>query len=214
MVMQSVGLPQVRSVILDYSAMNQEELADGMKNIRYLRLPLFVKPSRLGSSVGISKVKTLDDLEAALTEAKKYDNRVIVEEAVVDPREIEVSVLGNDAASIEISLPGEIKPAADFYTYDDKYFDGKATDQIPADLSDEMTKKIIDLARKAYIVTDCQGFARVDFLLSDDQVFINEINTIPGFTPISMYPKLWEARGLSYQNLITKLIELGLETRY
>lgn len=122
-----------------------------------------------------------------------------------------MSVLGNDADLINVSLPGEVKPAADFYTYDDKYCDGQSQVQIPAEVSPHLVKQIQALARKVYSVTDCKGFARVDFLLSGEQLFVNEINTIPGFNPISMYAKMWEASGLSYKALITKLIALALE---
>ncbi len=173
-------------------------------------LPLFVKPANMGSSVGISQVKDYEDLGKALTEAFLYDKKILVEEAI-QGREIECSVLGNDKP--KASLPGEVIPHREFYDYQDKYIDGKTTFGIPADLSENITKKIQDLSIKAFKAVDCSGMARVDFFLQDktSTIYLNEINTIPGFTEISMYPKLWEVSNLPFPDLLEKLIDLGLE---
>jgi D-alanine-D-alanine ligase len=172
--------------------------------------PVFVKPSNLGSSVGITKAKDRADLERALAEAARYDRRLLVEEAV-NAREIEVSVLGNDGPIA--SIPGEIIPGAEFYDYNDKYYDGKAQARIPADLPEELAREFQRQAQVAFCAIDGSGMARIDFFLErgTNRILINEINTIPGFTKISMYPKLWEASGLSYPALVDRLIELAIE---
>ena len=174
--------------------------------------PLFVKPANLGSSVGITKVKNHSDLYEGILEAARYDRRILIERGI-NAREIEVSVLGNEDA--QASMPGEIVPSDEFYSYNAKYLDGKSNLFIPAPLSDELTDKIKELAVKTYKAIDCAGMARVDFLLDKDtnDLYINEVNTIPGFTSISMYPKLWDAGGLTYPALIEKLIELALERK-
>jgi D-alanine-D-alanine ligase len=174
--------------------------------------PLFVKPANLGSSVGITKVKNHSDLYEGILEAARYDRRILIERGI-NAREIEVSVLGNEDA--QASLPGEIVPSDEFYSYNAKYLDGKSNLFIPAPLSDELTEKIRELAVKTYKAIDCAGMARVDFLLDKDtnDLYINEVNTIPGFTSISMYPKLWDAGGLTYPALIEKLIDLALERK-
>lgn len=171
--------------------------------------PAFVKPANGGSSVGTSKARSREDLEAAVQEAFRYDRKVIVEQAV-DGREIEVAVLGNDDP--EASPPGEITYAAEFYDYHAKYEDNRTVLHIPADIPDELARRLRQTAVEAYRAIDCAGLARVDyFVLPDGRFYINEMNTIPGFTPMSMYPKLWEYAGLSYRDLITRLIELALE---
>ncbi|NLY88667.1 MAG: D-alanine--D-alanine ligase [Firmicutes bacterium] len=175
-----------------------------------LGYPCFVKPANLGSSVGISKARDRQELAAALRTAAEYDRKLIIE-AFIDGREIECAVLGNDRP--EASMPGEIIPGAEFYDYEDKYVHGKTKLIIPAVLSEETTEEIRSLAIRAFRAIDCAGFARVDFfvLRKDGRVLVNEINTIPGFTKISMYPKLWEASGLPYPRLIERLVELALE---
>ncbi len=175
-----------------------------------LGLPMFVKPANLGSSVGISKVGTEAEYEAALDVAFLYDTKVVVE-AFIEGREIEVSVLGNEDPIA--SVPGEIVPQHEFYSYEAKYLDENgALLQIPAELPDDVVRKVQDLAVRAYQVLCCEGMARVDmFLRGEDEVVLNEINTIPGFTRISMYPKLWAASGISYTELIDRLIQLALE---
>lgn len=172
--------------------------------------PMFVKPANLGSSVGIHKAKNRAELQAGLTDAARYDRKLIVEQGL-DAREIEVSVLGNDDPIA--SVPGEIIPSREFYSYAAKYIDNSSKLLIPAPLSPEHTHLIQELAIMTFQAVDCAGLARCDFLLekATGEVFINEINTMPGFTPISMYPKLWEASGLSYSELIDRLIELALE---
>jgi D-alanine-D-alanine ligase len=174
--------------------------------------PLFVKPANLGSSVGISKAKNKTDLVSGILDAARYDRRVLVEKGI-NAREIEVSVLGNEAP--RASIPGEVKPSDEFYSYNAKYIDGKSELFIPAPISDELIKEVQGLAVRAYQSVDCAGMARVDFLLDRDtnQLFLNEINTIPGFTSISMYPKLWEASGLPYAKLVDELIDLAFERK-
>jgi len=175
-----------------------------------LGLPLFVKPANLGSSVGISKVNKSSQFTAALLDAFRYDNKIIIEEGI-HGREIECSVLGNDKPIA--SLPGEIIVQHNFYSYDAKYLDDKgARLEIPARLPMRIVKTIQQTAVRAYRALCCEGMARVDFFLRPNgQVLVNEINTIPGFTKISMYPKMWEASGLSYPRLIDRLIGLALE---
>lgn len=175
-----------------------------------LGYPCFIKPVNSGSSVGISKVKNRDSLVEAMDLAARYDRKILVE-AHIDGREIEVSVLGNDEPIA--SLPGEIVPCNEFYDYTAKYVDDRSELKIPADLPGEMIATIRETAIKAYRALDCAGMARVDFFLErkTGRLVINEINTIPGFTSISMYPKLWEATGISYPELVDKLVELAIE---
>lgn len=174
-----------------------------------LGLPLFVKPANLGSSVGVSKAHDKGELRPALEEAFRYDNKVLIE-AFVDGREVELAVLGNEDPIV--SVPGEILPQHEFYSYEAKYLDEKgAVLQIPADLSEAEIKTAQDLAVRTFQVLCCEGMARADFFYRTDGVFmVNEINTIPGFTRISMYPKLWEASGISYTDLIDRLIQLAI----
>jgi len=175
-----------------------------------LAYPVFVKPANMGSSVGISKAGDKEELISAAEEALQYDRKIIIEQGVEDPREIEVAVLGNQ--NPKASVAGEIIPSNEFYDYDAKYVDGKSDAKIPADVDDKMTEQIQEHAIRAYKALDCEGMARVDFLLSSDNtLYINELNTIPGFTSISMYPKLWEASGLSYPKLLDELIKLAIE---
>lgn len=182
-----------------------------LRRLKKLGLPVFVKPANLGSSVGISKVKQGSKLAKAIGLAFKYDRRVLVEKAVPDPIEIEVSVLGNDAP--RASVPGQILPSNEFYDYDAKYIDGKSKAIIPAPLPRGVANRVRGLAVQAFKALDLAGMARVDFLVNRKtyQIFLNEVNTIPGFTSISMYPKLWAASGLPYTRLLTELIQLALE---
>lgn len=175
-----------------------------------LRYPLFIKPANLGSSVGISKVHNARELPAAMDLAAQYDRKILVEKAV-SGREIECSVLGNDRPVA--SVAGEVIPVNEFYDYEAKYLKEGSELIIPARLSARKTKHVQELAVRAFQAIDCAGMARVDFLMDGKtgKVFVNEINTIPGFTPISMYPKLWEASGLPYPKLLDRLIELALE---
>ena len=171
---------------------------------------MFVKPANLGSSVGISKVKKRDELAAALALAGEFDRKIIVERGIAG-REFECAVLGNDAPVA--AIPCEILPSREFYDYEEKYISGASNTVLPADLTPEQTREIQRLAVDCYQAVDCEGMARVDFLLetATGKFFINEINTIPGFTSISMFPKMWEAAGLPYARLIDRLIELALE---
>ena len=173
--------------------------------------PCFVKTANLGSSVGISKVKTPDELAPAIDLAAEFDLKVLVEESVENAREIECSVLGNDEP--RASVLGEIIPSREFYSYEAKYVDDASGQIIPADLPDDVTEEIRDMATRAFKAVDCAGLARVDFLVrrDDNEVFISEINTLPGFTQISMFPKLWEASGLPYPKLLDEVIRLALE---
>ncbi len=175
--------------------------------------PLFTKPANLGSSVGISKCTSRSDLMEGIMQAALYDRRILVEEGIDHAREIEVSVLGNENPSA--SIPGEVVPKDIFYTYAEKYINDTAELLIPAQLSDELMSQVQSFAIQAYKATDCAGMARVDFLINREtgELFLNEINTIPGFTKISMYPKLWGASGLAYDALIEKLIALALERK-
>lgn len=173
---------------------------------------LFVKPANAGSSVGVSKVKSFEEYEKALGHASGHDRIVLIERAVSAAREIEVAIIGN-GADIQVSTPGEIIPGEEFYSYDDKYSDASASQvKIPAELSKAAADEITRLARKAYITTRGQGMARIDFFLDrDNNVYLNEINAIPGFTNISMYPKLWQYDGVNYSDLIERLILLAIE---
>jgi D-alanine-D-alanine ligase len=187
---------------------NPEKIAEEIeKNLGY---PCFVKPVNSGSSVGISKVKSRAQLSEAMNLAAKYDRKVLIE-SHINGREIEVSVLGNDDPVA--SVPGEIVPCNEFYDYTAKYVDDRSELKIPADLSAELQLEIRNQAIRAYRALDCAGMARVDFFLErgTNRIIINEINTIPGFTSISMYPKLWEATGISYPQLVDKLVELAIE---
>ncbi len=179
-----------------------------------LDYPMFTKPANLGSSVGISKCHDREGLVEGMADAARYDRRLIVEVAVAEAREIELSVLGNEDPIV--SLPGEIVPSREFYSYESKYVD--SGDQasgllIPAPISAELTETVRRMAAQAYKAIDCAGMARADFLLSgkSGELYVNELNTIPGFTSISMYPKLWAATGISYPELIDRLIDLAIE---
>lgn len=176
-----------------------------------LGLPFFIKPANAGSSVGVHKIKNSDDFFKHIKDAFLYDSKVLAEE-FIQGREIECSVLGHNHDP-QASIPGEIIPQHEFYSYEAKYLDDNgALLKIPAEVSTEVTKKIQEIALQTYKIMGCDGLTRVDFFLcANGEVFVNEINTIPGFTKISMYPKMWEASGISYKDLITKLITLAFE---
>ncbi|MDI9441817.1 MAG: D-alanine--D-alanine ligase [Firmicutes bacterium] len=175
-----------------------------------LTYPLFVKPANLGSSVGISKVKERSELAQAMEIALEYDRKAVVEQGAVGVREIECGVLGyND---LQASVPGEVVPAHEFYDYEAKYHSEDSRLIIPAPIGPELTERIQELAMRAFRAVDCSGMGRVDFFLTQqNEILVNEINTTPGFTPISMYPKLWESSGLPYSELLDRLIELALK---
>ncbi len=205
------GLP-----VLDYVVIKRRDWKAGPREVvdrvtSRLRFPVFVKPCNLGSSVGITKVHDLGELAPAIDKAAAYDRKIIVENGLEPAREIECSVLGNDDP--EASVCGEVLPSREFYDYSAKYLDGTSGLIIPAELATEVSDRVRALAVKAFLALDCAGMARVDFLVSraGSEVYVNELNTIPGFTKISMYPKLWEASGLPYSRLLDRLIELAFE---
>ena len=206
------GILKPRFEIVDSAADDSKKVNNKIRSIKnILKFPLFVKPSRAGSSVGITKVKTADQLFPAIKKAGKFDNKILIEESVEGCREIEVSTLGNKVGSIKLSLPGEVIPGSEFYDYEDKYKDDKAKFNIPVKLSKNISNKIEEIVLKAYEIAGCRGLARVDlFLDKKGRVYLNEINTMPGFTRFSMYPRMWEVSGTSYKEIITKLIELAL----
>lgn len=204
-----VGLKQVPYVHFIRSGWKQaqEQLIEQME--KELGYPMYVKPANLGSSVGITKATDRASLIEAVDFALKFDRRIIVEQGVT-AREIELGVKGNDDA--KCSVPGEIKPVTDFYDYDAKYKDGNTELIIPAVVSPKVAKEMEDMAIRAYKVLDCSGLVRADFFVTvDDEVLINEVNTMPGFTPVSMFPLLWQNSGTTYSKLIDELIELALE---
>jgi D-alanine-D-alanine ligase len=205
--LRDAGIPIVRFIVASRYSSKQIGFDEAQAR---LGLPLFIKPANLGSSVGISKVKNREEFERAVREAFRYDHKVLIEECIKG-REIECSVLGNDKPIA--SVPGEILPRHEFYSYEAKYLDENgAALEIPAKLPLETSEHIRQLAIKTFTVLCCEGMARVDFFLRNGkEIIVNEINTIPGFTRISMYPKLWEATGISYSELIDRLIQLALE---
>jgi D-alanine-D-alanine ligase len=198
------GLPVAEFVVL---ARGEYDLDDICSRLPF---PMFVKPANLGSSVGISKVKTRDELARALEFAGEFDRKILVERGIAG-REFECSVLGNN--NPVAAVPCEILPSREFYDYEDKYLLGASKTVLPADLTPDQTREVQRLAVACYQAVHCEGMARVDFLLetATGKFYINEPNTIPGFTSISMYPKMWEAAGLPYAELITRLIDLALE---
>lgn len=203
--LRDAGLPIAKFVV--YHAHEKPKFMDAKKK---LGLPMFVKPANLGSSVGVSKVHTEKEFKAALARAFAYDTKVLVEECI-EGREIECAVLGNEKPLA--SVPGELVIRSDFYSYEAKYLDPDAmVPEIPARLPKLMSKKIQAMALEVFKVLSCEGMGRVDFFVTKrGKIYVNEINTIPGFTNISMYPKMWEASGLSYAKLIDRLIELALQ---
>ncbi|MGE0487789.1 MAG: D-alanine--D-alanine ligase family protein [Vulcanimicrobiota bacterium] len=208
---QSAGLPLLPSTELLRSRWQLERETILTELEQMPGLTCFVKPCNLGSSVGISKARDRQELARAIDLACRFDRKILIEKAVENPREIELAVLGNDFP--EVSVPGEIIHGQDFYDYESKYFktDGQVT-QIPADLPADTVQELQQLALRAYRALDLSGLSRVDFLMdAEGRVYLNEVNTLPGFTPISMYPRLWEASGLPYPQLLDRLIELALE---
>lgn len=208
--MQASNIPVPKWLVVSRGEVERDLQAIISKAEALCPYPLFTKPANLGSSVGVVKAHNRAELEAALQESARWDRRVLIEQGI-NAREIEVSVLGNDDPVA--SLPGEIIPAHEFYDYEAKYIDEGSRLLIPAPVAPEVTQRAQELAVAAFKAIDCAGMARVDFLLDRDSnaLYLNELNTIPGFTQISMYPKLWEASGLPYSALIDRLIELALE---
>jgi D-alanine-D-alanine ligase len=211
-VMRANGIPIVETLVVLRTELEAEMDLVLDRAEALAPYPLFTKPANLGSSVGVSKCRNRSDLLEGLMDAARYDRRVLVERGV-NAREIEVSVLGNQEPAA--SIPGEIIPSDEFYSYDAKYIHEGSQLLIPAPVPAETVARVQELAVRAYLAIDCAGMARVDFLLDKDtgQLFLSEVNTIPGFTKISMYPKLWEASGLPFAPLVDRLIELALERR-
>ncbi len=206
----AAGIPQVayRPLLRRHWTKNQEKMLDKLESA--LPYPLFVKPANLGSSVGVSKVRERAELARAITLACRYDRKVLIEAGVHDARELEVSVLGNDDP--RTSIVGEVIPANEFYDYEAKYLDKGSRLLIPADIAPAQADEVRQLAARAFQALDGAGLARVDFLLSGDgKLFLNEVNTMPGFTASSMYPKLWEASGVPLSELVSRLVDMALE---
>ena len=200
-----------------YVALTSADLEDASKKAeKYrqikasLKLPYFVKPANMGSSVGITKVKNIEDLDEALDIAAHYDSRIVVEQGI-DCRELETGVMGND--TLEVASVGEILTGAEFYTYDDKYVDGVSQTVVPADITKEQEEEIKRMAKEGYEALGCCGFARCDFMMDKNtgEIYFNEINAIPGFTNISMFPKVFMDKGYTYSEIIERIIELGYE---
>ncbi|MFD1361157.1 D-alanine--D-alanine ligase [Lentibacillus salinarum] len=203
----SAGINVANGLAYSRARRDQIDFADAKAQ---LGVPMFVKPANQGSSVGVSKVSTEAAFNQAIDEAFQYDQKVVIEETLVG-REIECAVLGNE--NPKASIPGEILPQTEFYSYESKYIDETgAILEMPADLTEEEVNRLQHVAVEAFRTLECEGLARVDFFLTEDgDVYVNEVNTLPGFTRISMYPKLWEISGVSYPDLIDKLIELAIE---
>jgi D-alanine-D-alanine ligase len=211
----AAGLPIVKHVSVLRPRWEKEQKKVIKEIESKLKYPVFVKPANLGSSVGISKAHDKKELPTAMDEAARYDRKIVIEQGVGGKkrkaRELECAVLGND--SPQASIVGEIVPAAEFYDYNAKYVDEGSKLLIPAPIGKKLGKQVQDMAVRAFQSVDCSGLARVDFLMDPDseRIYLNEINTMPGFTSISMYPKLWAATGIEYSELISRLIELGME---
>ncbi len=212
-VMVSNDIPTLPFIVLNRSELQQDLNQCVEKAESIGAYPLFTKPANLGSSVGVNKCINRSELVEGMLTAARYDRRIVVEKGISNAQEIEVSVLGNENPAA--SIPGEVIPKDIFYTYNEKYINETAELNIPAPISPDMVSQVQELAVKAYKISDCAGMARVDFLVDrqNNAIFLNEINTIPGFTKISMYPKLWEATGLPYKDLIEKLINLAIERK-
>lgn len=223
-IFEKAKIPQAKYVYIKNSGDNYtyvsddfEEKTGTIKEIseivtQKIKFPMFVKPSNSGSSVGIRKVHDLAELQEAIKYAAEFDKKILVEENI-EGREIECAVLGNNEP--KASCIGEIKAADDFYSYDAKYNNTESKTEIPKDISKQLQEKVRMLAIKAYKALDCKGLSRVDFFVNTEteKIYINEINTMPGFTKISMYPKLWEYSGLPYSDLLDELIKLSLENK-
>ncbi len=213
-VVRDAGLPIVPYLSLKHERWKKEKQAWTARIQRELGYPVFVKPANLGSSVGVQKCVDSDAVEDAAEAAFKYDVKILVETAI-DAREIELAVLENPDPGAEplVSVPGEINPTHEFYSYEAKYLDENGAELIiPAKLDAEQTKRVQEIARRAFSAVECEGMARVDLLMdrSNGDFYFNELNTIPGFTSISMYPKMWEASGINYQELLSRLVDLAI----
>lgn len=212
-VMRANGIPIVESILVLRTEIENDINSVIARAEAMGEYPLFTKPANLGSSVGISKCNSHADLSEGLMDAARFDRRLVIESGVKGVREIEVSVLGNE--NPEASVCGEVLPSREFYSYESKYIDGTSGLLIPAPLPEAVADKIREYAISAYKAIDCAGMARADFFVEKEtnRIFLNELNTLPGFTSISMYPKLWAASGLAYPQLVDRLIELALERK-
>jgi D-alanine-D-alanine ligase len=212
-VMIANDIPIVDTMVVLRSEVEKDVLAVIERAERMSGYPFFTKPANLGSSVGVTKCSNRSDLQEGLMEAGSFDRRILVQKGIRDAREIEVSVLGNE--NPVASVPGEVLPSREFYSYESKYIDGTSGLLIPAGLPADVAARICDYAVRAYQVIDCAGMARVDFFVERDtnRIYLNELNSIPGFTRISMYPKLWDASGLPYNKLVDRLIELAMQRK-
>jgi D-alanine-D-alanine ligase len=208
LIVAAAGIPQAKYIILEQSCSLSFDDIDTQISETF-GYPVFVKPASTGSSVGVSKVKNISELGSAITTAMTHGGRVLIEQAIIG-REIEVSVLGSEKPIV--SVCGEVKPGSEFYCYDNKYIHDTATFHIPAEISNKCTDKVREYALKIYKLLDCRGLARVDFFVTDkEDVIFNEINTIPGFTPISMYPKMLMHSGMTYSEIVERLLETRAE---
>lgn len=210
-VFRAAGFPQVDHAAVLRKRWLQEPQAVQREIERAFDYPVFVKPANMGSSVGITKAHDRAEFARGMDTAARFDRKIIVEEAAMECREVECSVLGNDEP--EVSVVGEIVPAGEFYDYDAKYIDDNSELLIPARIRRETSEAVREMAREAFLAVEASGLARMDFFVGKEteEILLNEINTLPGFTPISMYPKLWDASGVSYQELIDRLIQLAME---
>ncbi len=211
---QKVLLEAAGIAVVPYAVVHERDWRDDPEaaaaQAEALGFPVFVKPANLGSSIGITKVHGPQEFEPAMEEAFRYDVKAVIENGLADIREIECAVLGNDDPVA--SLPGEVVPSGEFYDYRAKYLDGSSELHIPADLPDAMVDEVQRTAVRSFQAIDCAGMARVDFFVGNGgELWVNELNTIPGFTTISMYPKLWEASGVPYAELLERLIDLAVE---
>ncbi|MFZ2151135.1 MAG: D-alanine--D-alanine ligase family protein [Candidatus Absconditicoccaceae bacterium] len=206
--LQGQNINQTKFISLDTKLLSKKGLETTIENIKKtFELPIYIKPCNSGSSVGITRIGSFDEIKDAIDLASKHDSKIIIEQGITNPHEIEVAVLGND--KLIVSQPGELVLAKDFYDYDDKYNLNEAKINIPANLTQEQIQKIQTLASNIYKLCDCRGFARVDFFVSQGNIYLNEINTLPGFTDISMFPMLMNHMGIGFKELISKIIELG-----
>ena len=202
------NIPQTKFVSIDLHLMNKDAIEEKFQEIKHtFTLPLYVKPANSWSSVGISKITSYDQLDSAVQEASNHDNKIIVEEGLHAPKEIEIAIVGNQ--ELIVSEPGALVLTKDFYDYEDKYKNNEATVRIPAWISDDDKQRIKDLAIQTYKLCDCSGFARIDFFIADKNIYLNEINTLPWFTDNSMFPMLMTHQGMSYTQLINAIIALA-----
>ncbi|HRX64307.1 MAG TPA: D-alanine--D-alanine ligase family protein [Candidatus Absconditabacterales bacterium] len=202
------GIKQVKFSIIDYTLDNEEKITNKISKIKNnFELPIYIKPSNSGSSIGITKLTDRSKLNFAISEAKKHDDIILIEQGLEKPQEIEVGILGN--GEIICSTPGELVKDYDFYSFNEKYIENRMTIEVPAKLEEENNHKIKKIAQEIYTLCDCKGFARLDFFIDKGAIYFNEVNTIPGFTEISAFPVLMKSTGMTYTEIINKIIELA-----